>query len=142
MMTGVPAGLTISVRGGQTRIARSLTTPSDLRSAAFWMAAAAAMPGSTVTRGDVGRNLTRTAPIGVLRKRGPNVDLRETANAAGESIGTIIVTGDRTGSIHIQPHEVPEPIDELPDIASLGAYSGEVRMEAGGFLETLDRLVA
>jgi 3-phosphoshikimate 1-carboxyvinyltransferase len=135
--------------------------------AAFWMVAAAAIPESVVTLENVGRNPTRTAPTGVLRKFGAHVDLHETANAAGEPIGTIIVTGDRTGSIHIQPHEVPELIDELPAIAALAAHSGEVRVDGAtemrvkesdrtaalvtglralsvqaDELETLDRLVA
>src|SRR5204862_6422378 len=44
----------------------------------------------------------------------------------GEPIGTIIVAGDRTGSVHIRPDEVPELIDELPAIAALAAHSGEV----------------
>src|SRR4029077_12747382 len=96
---------------------------------AFWMVAAAALPGSVVTIEEVGLNPTRTALIGVLRKFGANVDLRETAREAGEPIGTIIVTGDRTGSVHIQPYEVPELIDELPAIAALAAHSGEVHVE-------------
>jgi 3-phosphoshikimate 1-carboxyvinyltransferase len=128
-MTGVPA-----------------PEPFDTRlSAAFWIAAAAAMPGSVVSLADVGLNPTRTALIGVLRRFGANVDLRETANTGGEPIGTIIVAGDRTGSIHIQPHEVPELIDELPAITALAAPSGEVRVDGisySGFFEALDRLVA
>lgn len=93
------------------------------RVAAFWMVAAAdaAMPGFMVTLENVGRTPTRTSLIGVLRKFGAHVDLHETANAAGEPIGTIIVTGHRTGSIHIQLHEFPELIEELPAIAALVA---------------------
>jgi 3-phosphoshikimate 1-carboxyvinyltransferase len=122
-------GLTISVRGGQTGTGRSLTVPEDFSAAAFWMVAAAAKPGSLVTLEDVRLNPTRAALVGVLRKFGAHVDPHETANAAGEPIGTIIVTGDRTGSIHIQPREVPELIDELPAIAALAAHSGEVRVD-------------
>lgn len=91
------------------------------------------MRGSAVTLEIVGQNPTPTALIGMLRKFGAHVDLHATANAAGEPIGTIIVTGDRTGSIHIQPHEVPERIDELPAIAALPAHSGGVRV--GGATE-------
>jgi 3-phosphoshikimate 1-carboxyvinyltransferase len=39
------------------------------------------------------------------------------------------VTGDRAGSIHIQPHEAPELIDDLSAIAVLAAHSGEVRAD-------------
>jgi 3-phosphoshikimate 1-carboxyvinyltransferase len=127
-------GLTISIRGHQTGRGQSLPVPGDFSSAAFWMVAAAALPGSVVTIEDVGLNPTRTALIGVLRKFGAHVDLRETATAAGEPIGTIIVTGDQTGSVHIQPHEVPELIDELPAIAALAAHSGEVCVDGAAEL--------
>jgi 5-enolpyruvylshikimate-3-phosphate synthase len=152
------AGNSGSVRGHQTGARQALTVPGDFSSAAFWMVAAAAMPVSVVTLEDVGRNPTRTALISVLRKFGAHVDPRERADATGEPIGTIIVTGDRTGSIHIQPHEVPELIDELPAVAALAAHSGYVRVDAGSplrikgadavsisspsFFETLDRLAA
>ena len=142
-------GLTISVRAGQTVTGQSLTVLADFPSAGCRMVAAAATPGSVVALEDVGQNRTRTAVIGVLRKFCTLVDLRKTANAAGEPIGTIIVTGDRTGSTPIQPHKVPELIDELPAIAALAAYSGKVRVDGDVasiaypvFFETLDRLVA
>jgi 3-phosphoshikimate 1-carboxyvinyltransferase len=137
-------GLTISIRGRQTGTGQSLPVPGDFYSAAFWMVAAAALPGSEVTIEDVGLNPTRTALIGVLRKFGANVDLRATATAAGEPIGTIIVRGDRTGSVHIRPHEVPELIDELPAIAALAAHSGEVHVEGAEELRVKesDRIAA
>jgi 3-phosphoshikimate 1-carboxyvinyltransferase len=122
-------GLTTSIRGRQTGAGQSLMIPGDFSSAAFWMVAAAALPGSQVTIEDVGLNPTRISLIDVLRRFGANVDLRETSQTAGEPIGTIIVTGDRTGSVHISSHEVPALIDELPAIAALAAHSGEVRVE-------------
>lgn len=137
-------GLTTSVHGGDTGTGQSFTVPGDFSSAAFWMVAAAAMPGSVVTLDDVGLNPTRTALIGVLRRFGANVDLCERANAGGEPIGTIIVTGDRTGSVHIQPDEVPELIDELPALAALAAHSGEVRVDGAAELRVKesDRIAA
>ena len=66
---------------------------------------------------------------------GAHVNLRERANAAGEAIGTIIVTGDRAGSIHIQPHEAPELIDDLSAIPVLGVRvdgATELRVQEGG----------
>jgi len=91
---------------------------------------------------NVGLIPTRTALVGVLRKFGAHVDLRERANAAGEAIGTIIVTGDRAGSIHIQPHEAPELIDDLSAIAVLAAHSAEVRLDGATELRVKERGVA
>jgi 3-phosphoshikimate 1-carboxyvinyltransferase len=138
------AGLTTSVRGGQRGTGQSLPVPGDFSSAAFWMVAAAARPGSEITIEDVGLNPTRTALIEVLRRFGANVDLRETAAAAGEPIGTIIVQGRHTGSVHVKPHEVPELIDELPAIAALAAQSGEVRVDGAEELRVKesDRIAA
>jgi 3-phosphoshikimate 1-carboxyvinyltransferase len=138
------AGLTASVRGGQRGTGQSLPVPGDFSSAAFWMVAAAARPGSEITIEEVGLNPTRIALIEVLRRFGAHVDLRETAAAAGEPIGTIIVQGRHTGSVHVKPHEVPELIDELPAIAALGAQSGEVRVDGAEELRVKesDRIAA
>jgi len=137
-------GLTISLRGQQTGSGQSLAVPGDFSSAAFWMVAAAALPGSSITIEDVGLNPTRTALVRVLREFGANVDLRETAQAAGEPIGTIIVTGERTGSVHITPEDVPQLIDELPAIAALASHSGEVRVDGAQELRVKesDRIAA
>jgi 3-phosphoshikimate 1-carboxyvinyltransferase len=120
------SGLTISLRGGQTGVGQSLPVPGDFSSAAFWMVAAASLPGSQVTIEDVGLNPTRTGLIDVLRRFGAQVDVHATGNQAGEPLGTIIVTGDRTGSVTIAPEEVPGLIDELPAIAALAAQGGDV----------------
>ncbi len=60
-------GLTVAVAGGQRLAPQSLIVPGDFSSAAFWMVAAAALPGSRVEIEDVGLNPTRTGLIDVLR---------------------------------------------------------------------------
>jgi 3-phosphoshikimate 1-carboxyvinyltransferase len=119
-------GRTIRVRGGQRAAGQSLSVPGDFSSAAFWMVAAASLPGSRIEIEQVGLNPTRTALAGVLRRFGARVDLQEDTAAAGEPSGRIIVEGDRTGRVEITPEEVPGLIDELPAIAALAAHSGEV----------------
>jgi 3-phosphoshikimate 1-carboxyvinyltransferase len=137
-------GLTTSVHGPQQGTGRSLKVPGDFSSAAFWMVAAAALPGSEVVLEEVGLNPTRTALLGILRRFGARVEVHETAQAAGEPIGTVVVTGERTGSVHILPHEVPELIDELPAIAALAAHGGEVRVDGASELRVKesDRIAA
>jgi 3-phosphoshikimate 1-carboxyvinyltransferase len=119
-------GLTVSLCGGQRGEGRRLTVPGDFSSAAFWMVAAAALPGSSVTIDGVGLNATRTGLLGVLRRFGAHVDVERTSGTAGEPLGTIVVTGDQTGTIEIGADEVPGLIDELPAIAALAAHGGEV----------------
>ena len=119
-------GPTISLVGGQQLGGCALSVPGDFSSAAFWMVAAAALPGSRVEIEDVGLNPTRTALIGLLRRFGARVEVDMLATDGGEPRGTIVVEGDRTGTIAIAPDEVPALIDELPAIAALAAESGEV----------------
>jgi 3-phosphoshikimate 1-carboxyvinyltransferase len=135
-------GLTISVRGDQTGTGQSLTVTADPSSPAFLMVAATAKPGSVVTIEDVGLIPTRTALVGVLRKFAKHVDLRERPNGSGEAIRTIIVAGDRAGSIHIQPHEASELIDDLSAIAVLAAHTGEVRVDGATELRVKEGGVA
>src|SRR3954470_17272211 len=127
-------GLTVSVAGGQRGSGQRLTIPGDLSSAAFWMVAAAALPGSEVVIEEVGLNPTRTGLVDVLRRFGARVDLQHTTTAAGEPMGTITVTGDRSGTVEIGPDEVPGLIDELPAIAALAAHGGEVSVRGAAEL--------
>jgi 3-phosphoshikimate 1-carboxyvinyltransferase len=108
--------------------------PGDFSSAAFWMVAAASLPGSAVTIEDVGLNPSRTALIDVLRRFGAHVDVHPHATLAGEPLGSIAVTGDRTGSLEIGPDDVPGLIDELPAIAALAAHGGQVTVRGAAEL--------
>jgi 3-phosphoshikimate 1-carboxyvinyltransferase len=127
-------GLRVSVTGGQTLHPRTLTVPGDFSSAAFWLVAAAAFPGSQITIEDVGLNPTRTALLDVLRRFGARVDVSVTSTDAGEPRGTVTIEGDRTGAIDIAPDEVPGLIDELPALAALAAGGGEVMVRGAAEL--------
>jgi 3-phosphoshikimate 1-carboxyvinyltransferase len=120
------AGTCVAVTGGQTFSAQALAVPGDFSSAAFWMVAAAACPGSRVEIEDVGLNPTRTDLVGVLRRFGARVEVELTSTDAGEPRGRIVVEGDRIGRLDIGPEEVPGLIDELPAIAALAGHGGEI----------------
>jgi 3-phosphoshikimate 1-carboxyvinyltransferase len=98
------------------------------------MVAAAGLPGSRVTIEGVGLNPTRTSLVDVLRRFGAHVEVHEDARHAGEPMGTVVVTGDRTGSVDIHPDEVPGLIDEIPAIAALAAQGGEVSVRGAAEL--------
>ena len=126
-------GPTVSIDGGQRGAAQTLHVPGDFSSAAFWMAAAASLPGSRIQIDGVGLNPTRVAFLGVLGRFGARVDVIDASESAGERFGTIIVEGDRAGAVVIAPDEVPALIDELPAIAALAACGGQVSV--GGAAE-------
>jgi 3-phosphoshikimate 1-carboxyvinyltransferase len=124
----------VSIDGGQRGVGQTLPVPGDFSSAAFWMVAAASLPGSSVTIEGVGLNPSRTALIELLRRFGAQVDVQPELVAAGEPLGTIVVTGDRLGSLDIAPEEVPGLIDELPAIAALAAHGGRVTVHGAAEL--------
>src|SRR5262245_7258294 len=127
-------GLSVSVDGGQRLDARSLTVPGDFSSAAFWLAAAAALPGSRIEIDDVGVNPTRTALLDILRRFGARVSLDVVTTDAGEPRGSISVEADRIGSVTIGADEVAALIDELPAIAAPAAPGGQVDVRGAGEL--------
>jgi 3-phosphoshikimate 1-carboxyvinyltransferase len=137
-------GARVSVNGGQRPAAQTLSVPGDFSSAAFWMVAAAALPGSRVEIDEVGLNPTRIGLVDVLRRFGARVEIRESGVVAGEPRGTIIVEGDRSGAVEILPTEVPGLIDELPAIAALAAHGGEVSVRGAAELRNKesDRIAA
>lgn len=137
-------GSTVSVAGGQRLHAQSLTVPGDFSSAAFWMVAAAAMPGSRVEIDDVGLNPTRTALLDVLRRFGARVMVEVAGADAGEPRGRVIVEHGRTGAVTIAAAEVPSLIDELPAIAALAAHGGVVEVSGAAELRVKesDRIAA
>src|SRR5580765_3246742 len=137
-------GLTVSVTGGQHLQGQHLYVPGDFSSAAFWLVAAAALPGSRIDIDDVGLNPTRTALLGVLRRFGARVDVEVTDTSAGEPRGRVSVEGDRTGRLDIAPEEVPGLIDELPAIAALAAHGGQVTVRGASELRVKesDRIAA
>jgi 3-phosphoshikimate 1-carboxyvinyltransferase len=98
------------------------TVPGDISSAAFLLAAAAAVPGAQVAIDDVGLNPTRTAFLEVLRRFGAEVSVTQT-DAGAEPRGRIVVRGAPLHAIAIDPWEVPGLIDELPLIGVLGAFA-------------------
>jgi 3-phosphoshikimate 1-carboxyvinyltransferase len=138
------AGRRVSVSGGQRLQGQQLQVPGDFSSAAFWLVAAAALPGSRIEIEDVGLNPTRTALLGVLQRFGARVHVEVTSSSAGEPRGNVSVEGDRTGSLDLGPEEIPALIDELPAIAALAAHGGSVSVRGASELRVKesDRIAA
>jgi 3-phosphoshikimate 1-carboxyvinyltransferase len=128
------SGFTASVTGGQRLHGQTLAVPGDFSSAAFWLVAAAALPGSRIEIDNVGLNPTRSSLLEVLRRFGARVVVEMIEGEAGEPRGTVVVEGDRTGTLEISPEEVPGLIDELPALAALAAHGGEVTVRGAAEL--------
>lgn len=117
-------GLNVSVEGGQYPVAHDLTVPGDISSAAFWMVAAAALPGAELTLVNVGLNPTRSAIIDVLKRMGADITVTiPDRQDNGEPYGNIVVKGAKLHGTSITRDEVPNLIDEIPILAVAGALA-------------------
>ncbi len=124
----------LSVAGRQRLAGCGLHVPGDISSAAFWLAAAAALPGSDLMLEHVGLNPTRTAILDVLRRMGVRIDTTDAYEQAHEPVGTIRIRHGELGAIEIGPAEVPGLIDELPVLAALATHGGELSVSGAGEL--------
>lgn len=115
-------GLKVTVVGGTQLESRDFEVPGDISSAAFWLVAAAAQPGSHLLVKDIGLNPTRTGILSVLIRMGAqvmeHVDFQE-----GEPRGSITVSGGRLRGTEIGGRDIPNVIDELPILAVAGALA-------------------
>ncbi len=115
-------GNAISIYGGQVPESCDFTVPGDISSAAFWLVAAAALPGSRLLLKDVGLNPTRTAILKVLSRMGAHMT-EIVHSTEGEPIGNIEIHGATLTGTTIFLDEVPNLIDEIPVIAVAGALA-------------------
>ncbi|MBM7552471.1 3-phosphoshikimate 1-carboxyvinyltransferase [Thalassobacillus pellis] len=117
-------GLKITIKGGQRPHSADIAVPGDISSAAFFLVAAAVIPGSHITVKDVGLNETRTGIITALEKMGANIQTTVTRTIGSEPVGDIEVKyAPLKGSI-MEGDLIPALIDELP-ILALAATQAE-----------------
>ncbi len=113
----------VTVEGGQIPESRDFHVPGDISSAAFWLVAAAARPGSQLIVKDVGLNPTRTGILDVLIRMGARIREVVESSANGEPSGTIDIKGRKLRATEIRGPEIPNVIDEIPIIAVAAALA-------------------
>jgi 3-phosphoshikimate 1-carboxyvinyltransferase len=115
-------GPNVTIYGGQKPQPLDLAVPGDISSAAFWMVAAAAVPGAQITLRNVGLNPTRTGVINVLLRMGAQIQ-DFVQHHEGEPAGNIVVKGGDLNATVIGGDEIPNVIDELPVLAVAAALA-------------------
>lgn len=129
------AGTEVTIEPGAPLQAKELDVPGDISSAAFFLVAAAVVPGSAVTARGVGLNPTRTGFLELLRKMGAEVRVSAAPDAGWEPRGDITVTHRPLRAVAVGPSLVPGMIDELPIlIVAATQAEGVSRMEGLGEL--------
>jgi 3-phosphoshikimate 1-carboxyvinyltransferase len=115
-----------------------IVVPGDPSSAAFFLAAAAIVPGSRVAVRDVGVNWTRTGFARVLKRMGALIEgaLEESGLLVdAEPTSTLTVEHTQLSATEVGPDEVPLTIDELPLVALVGCFAeGETVVRGAGEL--------
>ena len=141
-------GQEVCVRGMSGLTPVEAEIPGDLSSAAFWGAAAAGIDGGEIEITGVGLNPTRTEWIRLLRRAGVDVHVEEQAGPPGvigaEPSGVLRVRHTGPVRIRVMPGEVPALIDELPALAALATFGGEMEVSGASELRVKesDRITA
>jgi len=100
----------------------SFAIPGDFSAAAFFIAAAAVIPGSEITIENVCLNPLRIGMVDVLKRMGAKITMVEKSNHP-EPCGTIHVEGGKLSGTRITASEIPGLIDELPIIMTVMSLS-------------------
>ena len=116
-------GPTIYVQPGANLAPRDVNVPADISAAAFWMIAAAMVPGSDISLPNVGINPTRSGVIDVLRSMGAIVELNNQRDVSGEPVADIIVRGSKLYGTRIDGDLIVTSLDELPALAVAAAFA-------------------
>lgn len=117
-------GREIVLAGGQDLAGQEVRIPGDISSSAFFMAAAALVPGSDLTVRNVGCNPTRDGVIEILRRMGAAIEKFNERSAAGEPVADFRVRGGKLHGVEVGPEWVARTIDEYP-ILAIAAALGE-----------------
>lgn len=141
-------GTRISVSGDARLVARDLVVPSDISSAAFFLVAAACLPGSDITMPNVGLNPSRRAVLDVLVRLGANVEVTNSEENCNEPVATLRVRGGfgpTDAERLIRGDIIANLIDEVPILAVLGTQIEgglEIRDAAELRVKESDRIAA
>ena len=111
----------IRITGSPRLAGRELRVPSDLSSAAFFLAAALLVPGSSLVIHGVGMNPTRSALLDFLVSMGARIRILNLESRNGELVGDIVVEHSTLRGGVIEKGLTAALIDEIPVLAVLGA---------------------
>jgi 3-phosphoshikimate 1-carboxyvinyltransferase len=142
-----------AVKGPSSLRAQDVSVPGDISSAAYFLAAAALLPGSSLEVMDLGVNPTRVLFLGQLRSLGFDLEVTNVHEEGNESSGVIRIGGSekRNSSARAESPTViggliiPQLIDELPLLAVVGSQVAggiEIRDAAELRVKESDRIAA
>ncbi|MFG6148698.1 3-phosphoshikimate 1-carboxyvinyltransferase [Halobacillus sp. B23F22_1] len=117
-------GNKLTIAGNQQPLASNLTVPGDISSAAFFIAAAAITPNSSICIENVGLNPTRDGIITALKKMGAQIEVDQVKKIGHEPVGRVQVKTSKLKGCTFEGELIPNLIDEIP-ILALAATQAE-----------------
>jgi 3-phosphoshikimate 1-carboxyvinyltransferase len=115
-------GDAIVIDGPQRFRAADVRVPGDPSAAAFWLAAAAVVPGARIVVRDVNLNPTRIGFVAALERMGADVRV-VVEHDDPEPFGRIELVAHPLRAIEIGAADVPPIVDELPLLGIVAAYA-------------------
>ena len=114
---------TASIAPCRELYAQDIIVPGDISSAAYFIAAALLVPGSSLLIKNVGINPTRAGFLSVCRSMGGDITILSERQAGGEPSADLLVKHSSLHGITIEGSLIPTLIDELPMAAVLAAFA-------------------
>ncbi|MGF1499728.1 MAG: 3-phosphoshikimate 1-carboxyvinyltransferase [Elainellaceae cyanobacterium] len=138
-----PDSRSATVMGPARLQGQTVVVPGDISSAAFWIVAAAIVPGSELVIENVGVNPTRTGVLEALAMMEADITLEQQRLVAGEPVADIRVRQSSLKACTIAGDLIPRLIDEIPILAVAAAFAQgttEIRDAAELRVKESDRL--
>ncbi|MDY7012360.1 MAG: 3-phosphoshikimate 1-carboxyvinyltransferase [Cyanobacteriota bacterium] len=119
-----PETQSATIVGEETSLqGQTVVVPGDISSAAFWLVAAAIVPGSELLIENVGVNPTRTGILEALGEMGADITLENERVVAGEPVADLRARYSQLKGCTIAGSIIPRLIDEIPILAVAGAFA-------------------
>jgi 3-phosphoshikimate 1-carboxyvinyltransferase len=113
----------VSVIGPAKLEGQRIVIPGDISSAAFWLVAAAIVPGSELLIENVGVNPTRTGILEVLERMDANLQWENQRLVTGEPVADLRVQSSQLKACTIGGELIPRLLDEIPILAVAAVFA-------------------
>lgn len=113
----------VTLTGQPTLKGQKVIVPGDISSAAFWLVAAAIVPGSNLLITNVGVNPTRTGILEALEMMEADISRENERVVAGEPVADLRVKYSQLKGCEIAGDIIPRLIDEIPILAVAAAHA-------------------
>ena len=124
------AACRVTLHGPSQLQGQTVIVPGDISSAAYWMVAAAIMPGSNLVIENVGVNPTRTGILTALQQMDADITLENPREVTGEPVADIRVRTSQLQACTLGGSLIPRLIDEIPILAVAALFAkGTTRIQ-------------